>query len=776
MASRRLLISTLTSSLFVVVLGASVPIAAQQRSALTASRPTRADDAVAEAVRAGRIGRRVRDELSTAVKDGRSVRALVVSTPAQLSEGQSLEAQRDAAGPEKAEIASLAGVRIVNLLPSLNTTVVQIDSVEGLAALAALPDATVFPDELFQRTDVTSETYVGAPTVRGYGYDGAGTYIGIIDSGVDYTHPDLGSCAYPGAPSPCRVALLPADFSRDSNGNAYNDGVLDDTIRHGTNVSATASAMAPAAKIIGADVFGTAGAYSSDIANAVQYMINLKAVGYPIVAVNMSLGFNSSTGCNDLVGVGALRAAGIIPVVAAGNSAYVNGGFVPGIANPACVPASLSVGATFDANYGSATGSTCTNPSALPDTIACFSQTSSGLTMLAPGTFINAGGVQMSGTSQAAPHVAGAIATLASAVPQASPTNLASGVATSNVAIFDPRIGLTFRRLSMPDALAATQVLAGVSGPDSFNSALILPSVSGSVSTTAGFTAQTGEPTHGRRTGISSTWFAWTAPATGRVTFSTTASSFDTAMSVYRGTALNALTEVGWDDDSAVAGTAAVVGPLEVVGGTQHRIAVSCGEASSSCGSISMSVAFSSDTSAPPNDLAANATVLSGASGTASATNTFALAQSGEPPQPGGLVARKSVWFKLDVPGSTVLSITTAGSTFDTSLAVYQGPSASQLRPLVSHNDVGPSGAKFDATSRVSLTSYRESSTYWIAVDSPTGTTGTGYVNWSTLTAATPQSGFVPVSPRTATPQAALVGAVPRQPAPAVNPPVALGP
>jgi subtilisin family serine protease len=744
MLRRKLLVFIGTTSLSV----ATVPAHAQQTQ--SSRPPASATQAVDAAVRSGRIDRRVAAEVAYASSDSpadaKPVRALLVTTPRQ-SEGETFEAQQEVLAADKSELTRIPGVRVDQLLPSLNTTVIEISSAEGLAALAALPDATIVADELLQRSDSESEQYVQAPVVRSYGYNGAGTYIGIIDSGLDYSHSDLGSCSVPGAPAPCRVAILAPDFSHNADGSLYNDGVADDSIRHGTNVAATASAMAPGAKIIGTDVFGATGAYASDVAAAIQYMINLKNAGYPIVAVNLSLG-NRPTTCVDTLGASALRNAGILAVAAAGNAGYVNGVFTPGLSNPACVPGVVSVGATLDANYGPVSGSSCTMPSSAPDQVACFSQVSSGLSVLAPGTFISAGGVTMSGTSQAAPHVAGAIATLSSAVPQATAADLAYGVTTSSVQVFDTRIGLSFPRLSMPSALAATQSrIVGASGPESFDRAVVLSGASGTVSTAAGFTAQASESTHGRRTGISSTWFAWTAPSSGRASFSTSGSSFDTAMSVYTGTALNGLTEVGSNDDTASSATAASVGPIEVVSGQSYRIAVSCGVASASCGTINFSWTASADQTAPPNDRPQQAqTIGIPASGAASGNNTFSTSQSGEPPLPGGVAPRKSIWYKYVSPGSNVMTFTTAGTNYDTTLSIFEGADPSSLRPLASHNDIGQNGAKFDATSAVSITTLRTPTTYWISIDSPTGQTGTSFLNWSTTSSGAPQSGTVSVS------------------------------
>ena len=54
----------------------------------------------------------------------------------------------------------------------------------------------------------------------------------------------------------------------------------------------------------------------------------------------------------------------------------------------------------------------CSDPTTAADKVACFSNGGSLVTLLAPGAMITAGGYTMGGTSQATPHVAGAIALL----------------------------------------------------------------------------------------------------------------------------------------------------------------------------------------------------------------------------------------------------------------------------------------------------------------------------------------------------------------------------
>jgi subtilisin family serine protease len=76
--------------------------------------------------------------------------------------------------------------------------------------------------------------------------------------------------------------------------------------------------------------------------------------------------------------------------------------------------------------------------------------------MLAPGSRIDAADITMSGTSQASPHVAGAVAALASKCGKATVDQIEQALTTSGPSITDPRNQVTKRRL---DVLAAGQAL-----------------------------------------------------------------------------------------------------------------------------------------------------------------------------------------------------------------------------------------------------------------------------------------------------------------------------
>lgn len=127
--------------------------------------------------------------------------------------------------------------------------------------------------------------------------------------------------------------------------------------------------------------------------------------------------------------------------------------------------------------------------------------------------------------------------------------------------------------------MAAAQEARSPYGPlppsnDAFASARALTGASGSVAyTTTGATAQWGEPLHAGRTGGSSAWFTWTAPASGTVVFDTAAAGYDTLLAAYTGTSVDRLTAAASNDDvSAGDRTSRMV--VEARAGVTYRIAV----------------------------------------------------------------------------------------------------------------------------------------------------------------------------------------------------------
>ncbi|MFN7561932.1 MAG: hypothetical protein ACK5TH_09150 [Prosthecobacter sp.] len=97
--------------------------------------------------------------------------------------------------------------------------------------------------------------------------------------------------------------------------------------------------------------------------------------------------------------------------------------------------------------------------------------------------------------------------------------------------------------------LAASSALA-VPANDSFASRTVLTGSTFSISgDNTDATLESGEPNYGNIAG-SSVWYEWTAAASGFVTLTADTLTGDTVLGVFTGTAVNALTQIGFNDDT----------------------------------------------------------------------------------------------------------------------------------------------------------------------------------------------------------------------------------
>lgn len=129
------------------------------------------------------------------------------------------------------------------------------------------------------------------------GYTGAGVRVAVMDTGIDYHHPDLGSCFGPG----CRVFtgwdFVGDAFNADPTSPSYNpipvpDPDPDDCQGHGTHVAGIVGAngavkgVAPGVRFGAYRVFGCDGSTTADIMIAAME----RALADGMHVLNMSIG------------------------------------------------------------------------------------------------------------------------------------------------------------------------------------------------------------------------------------------------------------------------------------------------------------------------------------------------------------------------------------------------------------------------------------------------------------------------------------------------------
>jgi subtilisin family serine protease len=251
------------------------------------------------------------------------------------------------------------------------------------------------------------------------GATGTGTTVAIIDTGIDYTHPDLGGGVGPGY-----KVLGGYDFVNDDADPMDDNG-------HGTHcagivaANGTLKGVAPDASLMGFKVLDAGGSgWSSDIIAGIERACDPNGdlvTDDAVDVISMSLGGVGNPDDPQSQAIDNAVSLGVVCAVAAGNA-----GAYETIGSPGCAREALTVGA---ASKG--------------DALASFSSRgpaviTSGIKpeVCAPGVDIlscqpGGGSVAMSGTSMATPHVAGAAALLLDLHPSWTPEQVKSALAAT---------------------------------------------------------------------------------------------------------------------------------------------------------------------------------------------------------------------------------------------------------------------------------------------------------------------------------------------------------
>ncbi|MEB3197755.1 MAG: S8 family serine peptidase [Candidatus Sericytochromatia bacterium] len=258
-----------------------------------------------------------------------------------------------------------------------------------------------------------------------------GPLVAVIDTGILATHPDLAGQIAGG-----KDFVNKDDDPTDDNGHGTHvAGIVAAIGNNGVGISG----VAPKARLLSVKVLSASGAGSNaGVIEGINYAV---AQGAKVINLSLGSGFKSLAMES---AVKAAQAAGCLVVAAAGNDGVSTTSYPAGFAGV------VSVGSTTSA-----------------DTRSSFSNFGSWVTVAAPGSSIQstykAGYAFLSGTSMAAPHVAGLAALLMAAKPAWSVQTVKQAIETTG----DPTSGFTpsLRRINAAKALAFVPPAAPTASP-----------------------------------------------------------------------------------------------------------------------------------------------------------------------------------------------------------------------------------------------------------------------------------------------------------------------
>ncbi|MGW6476677.1 S8 family peptidase [Streptomyces sp. NPDC055059] len=273
-------------------------------------------------------------------------------------------------------------------------------------------------DEKMQASLDRSTKQVHAPEAWAAGYDGKGTKVAVLDTGVDTDHPDLKG----------RVAESKNFTDSDDAGDHQGHGTHTTSTVGGTGAASDGKerGVAPGTTLLNGKVLNDSGSGATSwIIAGMQWAVDQGAD-----VVSMSLGNPAQTDCTDPMATAteelAQSSKNTLFVIAAGNTGPANNT----VSSPGCAPSVLTVGAVDGADAmanfssrGPAYGSHTLKPEITAPGVAISAAAAGGRGIYAYQS--------MSGTSMATPHVAGAAAIVKERHPDWSAQQIKSALVSS---------------------------------------------------------------------------------------------------------------------------------------------------------------------------------------------------------------------------------------------------------------------------------------------------------------------------------------------------------
>ncbi len=338
-------------------------------------------------------------------------------------------------GPEDA--SEVTGFKT---MPGLGATITAL----GLEKLRNHPDVTGIGAALLGSFSLAeSGPLIRADAAHAAGYDGSGVTVAVLDTGIDTNHPDLmdsivGEFCFVEITPPCGPVF---HLAEDLDG-------------HGTWVSSVITSNGTVAPL---GIAPEAGIYAYRTNESPDWIPNELAVAAALEDIRLrgnqedfiNMSFNLAGPlvpgtCDTGYDIIELELAyhrligGTLPFASSGNNGYKSG-----MPFPACNQFVVSVGAVYDGSFNTVNWvGICSDHSTVPDLVACASNSSGVLDLLAPGckttgSWFGGGTAELCGTSAASPHAVGVAALLKDAQPSLTVDQMLERMAATGKWVFD---------------------------------------------------------------------------------------------------------------------------------------------------------------------------------------------------------------------------------------------------------------------------------------------------------------------------------------------------